>query len=186
MEPNPHPQDLGAPAALVTRDAHLIDDIDTRMAAHATCRVLTPYVGRLLRREYNWLARKMYLRGRSDDRWRKQALRLIDEIAAEITMFELDVEHLNRWPDRSLSGGEVTVRVVDITSARLLAQWRRLDSGAAILYRAQIYGMEITTAERWERLGPITRANSRLINHCLGTVDAERVADSAAALRLSD
>lgn len=171
---------------LVTRDAESLEEIDARMVAHVHCDVLTPYVGRILRREYNWLARKMYLRSRSDDRWRKQALRCIDDLAAEITMLGVDIEHLDRWPHSPLSCGSLTVRVIDATSSRLLVQLKRLDASAAILYRAQIYGNALSTPERWERIGPVARSLSRLTNHCLGAVDAERVAKSVASLSLSD
>ena len=186
MDTNNTPSSVPAPVDTVMRDADAVDAIQSRMAAQVDCRIQTPFVGRLLRREYNWMARKLFLRGRSDDAFRKRALRLIDEIAAEVTLLEADVEHLDRWSDRPLSGGDVTLRVVDLTAARLLAQWRRLDTVAAILYRAQIYGLAITAEQRWDYLRPVTRANSRLTNHCLGATDADRVAQSAAALRLGD
>lgn len=186
MDTNTPPRQADEPALLVTRDADALEEIDARMVARVKVQIFTPHVGRLLRREYNWMARKMFLRGRSDEKFRKQTIRLIDEIAAEITMLEADIEHLDRWPERELTGHELEVRVVDIASARLLVQWRRLDGVAAILYRAQIFGMVLTTEDRWEYLQPVIRATSRLTNHCLGVVDADVVARSAAALRLSD
>lgn len=180
---NRHPT---APASLVIRDTDALDGIEARLVAQVNCRILTPYVGRLFRREFNWLSRKMFLRGRSDDKFRKTSIRMIDEIAAEVTMLEADIAHLDRWQDRPLSGHDIVVRIVDVAASRLMVQFRRLDATAAILYRAQIYGMVVSTPERWEYMKPAMQSVSRLTNHCLGAIDADRVATSAAALQFGD
>jgi len=170
----------------VIRDADALDGIDSRLIATANFRLLTPYVGRILRREYNWTARKMYLRGKSDDRFRQRANRLIDELAAEISMLTDDIEHLDRWTSFALNGQDFSVKVVGMESARLLRQLRRLDDAAAILYRAQIAGGALSTQDRWEYLKPISQAVSRITNHCLGATDEKTLEHSAAQLRLGD
>jgi hypothetical protein len=186
MDMQTPPIALTDPSDRVVRDADALDGIDSRLIATAEFRLLTPYVGRILRREYNWTARKMYLRGRSDDHFRKRAICLIDEFAAEITMLADDIDHLDRWTSFAMNEQEFSVKVVGMESARLLRQLRRLDAVAAVLYRAQIAGNALSTKERWEYLTPVSQAMSRITNHCLGATDEKTLEMSATQLRLGD